>query len=218
MDPNNTKEVGQNDTVENVETHYDEKRAVDLSHKDKAAAFLQNQERLEVTPEENKRIVKRIDLRLLPILLAVYFLQQLDKSVLSYSSVFGLIEDAKLVGQEYSWLGSVIYIAQLVMQPVIAVLLVKFPIGKFLAVMVLCWGSVLCCMAAAKDFKGLLITRLFLGLFEASVGKSRVTPSTSSQENRISLTHYFQLQLSLPSPRCGGEEVNKQTEMPVGTP
>ena len=115
--------IGQNDNVENVETsHYDEKRAVDHSHKDKAAIFLQNQERLEVTPEENKRILKRIDLRLLPILLVVYFLQQLDKSVLSYSSVFGLIEDAKLVGQEYSWLGSVIYIAQLVMQPLIAVL------------------------------------------------------------------------------------------------
>lgn len=165
------KEVSQNDTVENVETnHYDEKRAIDLTHKDKAAIFLQNQERLEVTPAENKRILKRIDLRLLPILLVVYFLQQLDKSVLSYSSVFGLIEDAKLVGQEYSWLGSVIYIAQLVMQPVIAVLLVKFPIGKFLAVMVLGWGTVLCCMAAAHNFIGLLVTRLFLGMFEASVG------------------------------------------------
>lgn len=84
--------------------------------------------------------------------------------------MFGLIEDAKLVGQEYSWLGSVIYIAQLVMQPVIAVLLVKFPIGKFLAVMVLGWGTVLCCMAAAHNFIGLLVTRLFLGMFEASVG------------------------------------------------
>jgi MFS family permease len=75
------------------------------------------------------------------------------------------------VGQDYSWLGSIVYIAQLVAQPVIAYFLVKLPTGKFAASMVLCWGIVLSCMSVAKNFKGLLATRFFLGCFEASVGK-----------------------------------------------
>jgi len=141
------------------------------SGKDRAAELLGNStERIIVSEADNKRILRKIDLTILPIMLGVYFLQQLDKSTLSYASVFGLIKDAHLGGQDYSWLGSIVYIAQLVMQPVIAYFLVKLPTGKFAAVMVLCWGIVLSCMATAKNFKGLLATRFFLGCFEASVG------------------------------------------------
>ncbi|KAF4119231.1 MFS family permease [Geosmithia morbida] len=123
-----------------------------------------------VTPEENKRVLRLIDLRILPIILFVYCLQSLDKTTLSYASVFGLIQDTNLKGNEFSWLGSVVYVSQLVFQPLVAYLLVRFPIGKFSATMVLCWGSVLCCMAAAHNFGGLMATRLLLGMFEASVG------------------------------------------------
>lgn len=35
---------------------------------------------------------------------------------------------------------------------------------------VLMWGVVVASMAAAKDFKGLVTARFFLGLFEATVG------------------------------------------------
>ena len=42
---------------------------------------------------------------------------ELDKSALANSSVFGLSADANLVGQQYSWLGSILYLAQLVCQP-----------------------------------------------------------------------------------------------------
>jgi MFS family permease len=96
---------------------------------------------------------------------------RLDKSTLSYASVFGLVQDANLKGQDYSWLGSVVYIAQLVMQPVIAYFLVKLPTGKFAGVMVFCWGVVLSLMSIARNFKGLFAARFFLGCFEASVGK-----------------------------------------------
>ncbi|GME22857.1 Major facilitator superfamily [Neofusicoccum parvum] len=137
---------------------------------DKAAQFLQQANKtVVVTLEENARIVRRIDWAILPILLTVYALQSLDKTSLSYASVFGLIDDTNLVGDQYSWLGSIVYLAQLVMQPVVAVSLVKFPIGKFTAVMVFCWGATLCGMAAAKNFGGLMATRFLLGAFESSV-------------------------------------------------
>lgn len=119
---------------------------------------------------------------------AVYFLQSLDKTALSYAAVFGLIEDTNLVGDEYSWLGAIVYVAQLVWQPVVAVFLVKLPTGKFLATMVFCWlafdiryvlpsvhtnprhrGAVLCGMTATSDYGGLMATRFLLGSFEACV-------------------------------------------------
>lgn len=124
-----------------------------------------------LTPENNSKVLRKIDLRLLPILLVVYFLQQLDKSTISYASVFGIIEKANLHGQQYSWLGAVIYLAQLVFQPLVAYLLVKVPLGKFLAVICFLWGIPLACMTAASTFGELLACRVFLGVFEAGIGE-----------------------------------------------
>ncbi|CAN9318226.1 unnamed protein product [Alternaria alternata] len=160
--------------VENVETTesiHKPSNAANGKGKDKAAALLASNERIAVTSAENKRVLKKIDLVILPILLSVYFLQSLDKTTLSYASVFGLIEDANLDpnSQQYSWLGSIVYIAQLVAQPVVAVLLVKLRMGKFMGVMVFTWGVILCGMAGARDFAGLMATRFLLGAFEAAI-------------------------------------------------
>ncbi|KAH8657180.1 MFS transporter [Tricladium varicosporioides] len=165
--PSSSDPKGDIEAIEDVTT---KERIEDTSGKDKAAEFLQNaNQNVVLSAEDNARVLRKIDLTILPIMLAVYFLQQLDKSTLSYASVFGLVKDAHLGGQDYSWLGSIVYVAQLVMQPVIAFFLVKLPTGKFAAAMVLCWGIVLSCMSVAKNFKGLLATRFFLGCFEASV-------------------------------------------------
>lgn len=157
-----------------VETNESIHKPTQTTHgKDKAAELLAANERIVVTPEENKRVLRKIDLVILPILLSVYFLQSLDKTTLSYASVFGLIADAKLDpnSQQYSWLGSIVYIAQLVMQPLVAFFLVKFPTGKFTGIMVFTWGVTLCGMAGASNFAGLMATRFLLGAFEAAVGK-----------------------------------------------
>ncbi|GIJ92643.1 hypothetical protein Asppvi_001921 [Aspergillus pseudoviridinutans] len=141
--------------------------------KEKAAQFLAtvNEDRT-FTVEEEKAVLRRIDRRVLPLLLAAYFFQQLDKSSLSYVSIFGIVEDANLHGKQYSWLGSILYLAQLVMQPIAALLLVKLPTGKLIASAVFLWGSSLAIMAACTDFPSLLGLRFTLGAFEAMIGMS----------------------------------------------
>jgi hypothetical protein len=151
-------------------------RVVPTGRRDKAAELLDSvPARITLTAADNRRVLRKIDLVILPILLTVYFLQGLDKATLAYASVFGLIADTNLQGEEYSWLGSIVYVAQLVCQPLVAFLLVKLPIGKFTGVVVLGWGIVLCCMAIAHNFSGLLVTRFFLGAMEATVGEHRLT-------------------------------------------
>lgn len=130
--------------------------------------------RIVVTPEDEKRVLRRIDSVLLPIMLIVYFLQVADKTTLSYSSVFGLIEDIGLEGGQYSWLGSIVYLAQLIMQFPLAWLLVRLPIAKFTSVMVLLWGTALCLMAATHSFTSMMVARFCLGAFEATIGPSFV--------------------------------------------
>ncbi|KAJ8087519.1 hypothetical protein AAF712_006640 [Marasmius tenuissimus] len=132
-------------------------------------------EQREITEEEDKRVLRKVDWWLMPVVLLVYFLQQLDKSSLSYASVFGIVEETGLVGTQYSWLTSIVYLAQLVWQPISSYLLVRLPISKYLFVNVFMWGAVVACTAAAHEFKGLMATRFFLGLFEASVAPAFIT-------------------------------------------
>jgi MFS family permease len=107
-------------------------------------------------------------------MLTVYFLHALDKATLSYASIFGLIEDTKLEGDQFSWLGSIVYVAQLIFQLPVAWALVKLPVGKFTSLMALGWGITLTGMAGAKRFPHLLGARFLLGSFETSIGPSFV--------------------------------------------
>ncbi|KAL7620743.1 hypothetical protein AAE478_009741 [Parahypoxylon ruwenzoriense] len=142
------------------------------SHGDKAAQFIAEHGEVTFTYDDERKVLRRIDTRILPLILGAYFFQQLDKSSLSYVSIFGIIEDAKLKSLEYSWLGSILYIAQLIFQPLAAFLLVKLPTGKVIGTAVICWGACAAIMAACTNFGSLLALRFLLGTFEAMIAPS----------------------------------------------
>lgn len=60
---------------------------------------------VDYTPEEAKRVLWKIDCRVVPILFLIYLIQYLDKNSLNFASVYGLKTATKLEGQDYSWLG-----------------------------------------------------------------------------------------------------------------
>ncbi|KAH8836106.1 putative allantoate permease [Flagelloscypha sp. PMI_526] len=124
-------------------------------------------ERIVVTEEDSKRICRKIDIHLLTLLSWIYFLQILDKVIIGYAAVFGLKKDTGLHGDQYSSVGSIGYWAQMGAQPIGAYVLVKFPVRVIMPVIVFFWGCSLCGMAAAHNFTGLMVSRFFLGWFEA---------------------------------------------------
>ncbi|CAG8184013.1 unnamed protein product [Penicillium olsonii] len=161
--------------TDDIQVAHDENPEQDHSSaqatRSKAAEFLadNSSEQPSFTYEEEKAVLRRIDSRVLVLVLWAYFFQQLDKSTLSYVSIFGISEDANLVGLQYSWLGSILYLAQLVMQPLAALILVKLPTGKVLASAIFLWGSSLTIMTACTDFPSLLGLRFVLGSFESLI-------------------------------------------------
>ena len=63
---------------------------------------------IEADDEEVKRVLRKIDYRIIPVLFVTYMLQYLDKNSINFSSVYGLQKGTHLVGQDYSWLGMLI--------------------------------------------------------------------------------------------------------------
>ncbi|TPX12509.1 uncharacterized protein E0L32_000686 [Thyridium curvatum] len=98
----------------------------------------------------------------------VYFLQILDKSVLGYGAVWGLRKDTNLTGNQYSMVGSIAAIAQLVWLPFSSWIMVRVPHRILMPALVFGWGTSQACMAACHNYGGLIATRFLLGLFEAA--------------------------------------------------
>lgn len=104
----------------------------------------------EVSPAEAKRVLRKTDLRILPIILLTYGLQYLDKQGINFASVFGLLKGNHLKGQDYSWTSSIFYFGYLVAQYPAGYAMQRLPLGKFLASVTLGQSS-----SARKNFNSL---------------------------------------------------------------
>ncbi|KAA8910718.1 hypothetical protein TRICI_004065 [Trichomonascus ciferrii] len=150
--------------LKEADVHIDDVDVV--KHSDKALGLV-GKDRILLTEEDSKRIRRKTDKVILAILIWVYFLQILDKTVLGYGATFGMQTDTHLTGNQYSLVGSIAAIAQLAWQPFSSFILVKVPHRTLMPVLLLGWGIAQTCMAASHNFGSLLAARFFLGLFEA---------------------------------------------------
>ncbi|GAC75882.1 permease of the major facilitator superfamily [Moesziomyces antarcticus T-34] len=123
----------------------------------------------KISEAENRRLFWSINRRVLSIMLVTYFCQSLDKGTLNFASIMNIKEDANLKGQEYQWLGTILYMGILAGELPQNLLLQKLPVAKLLAVNVFCWGAVVACSAASHNFASLMVVRFLLGFFESTV-------------------------------------------------
>ena len=55
---------------------------------------------MEIHPDEDKRLRRLIDRRVLIVMIFTYFLQALDKGTMSFASIMGIVDDVNLIGQQ----------------------------------------------------------------------------------------------------------------------
>ncbi|TAQ84342.1 hypothetical protein B7494_g7343 [Chlorociboria aeruginascens] len=149
---------------------------------------------ITVDPAEITRVLRKIDLRIVPVLFVTYMLQYLDKNSINFSSVYGLQKGTHLVGQDYSWLGSIFYFGYLAFQFPSGYFLQRLPIGKFLSIATVAWGIVLITTPACVNFGGIAANRFILGALEATVNPGFVLIMSmwyTSAEQPLRLEIYY---------------------------
>ncbi|KAK0479698.1 major facilitator superfamily domain-containing protein [Armillaria novae-zelandiae] len=123
----------------------------------------------EITPSQNKSIRWKIDLIILPIFLITQTLQFLDKTALNYANLFGFQADLNLHGNQFNWLGSMVYFGYAIAQYPAQVLIGKYPAQRVLSCAVFIWGLCVLTMVWCTNFRTAMVNRFFLGMFEAFV-------------------------------------------------
>lgn len=76
--------------AEKAEIHELKLKHADRNDADEALKIFEEGEVITMTPEEEKKLLRKIDLHLMPLLCLVYGLNYLDKTTLSYASIMGL--------------------------------------------------------------------------------------------------------------------------------
>lgn len=79
-----------------------EKDHTDYGRVDKELAQYITDARITISPEKNDELRRKIDRRILAVMISTYFLQAIDKGTMSFASIMGIKTDTHLSGQDVS--------------------------------------------------------------------------------------------------------------------
>ncbi|KND87710.1 putative transporter [Tolypocladium ophioglossoides CBS 100239] len=114
-----------------------------------------------------KKLVRRIDLHLMPFLVIMYLLNFLDRSNLAQARQGGLEKDLGMSGTDFNLATSIFFVGYILMQLPSNMLITRVRPSLYLATSVLLWGIMSTCNATAYNFAQLVVTRFILGFVEA---------------------------------------------------
>ncbi|KAK4552275.1 hypothetical protein LTR86_010445 [Recurvomyces mirabilis] len=129
----------------------------------------------EWTEQEERALVRRLDLRVLLPCCIAYFLAYVDRGNLGNVKILGagthnsLEKSLHLKGTEFNWAVSITYFAVTIGLLPSNILMKKYGAKKFLPTIMILWGIVVLAIAAVKNAAGLLAARFMLGVPEAAV-------------------------------------------------
>ncbi|KAJ3741187.1 sugar transporter [Lentinula detonsa] len=150
--------------------HVEEKAEIDetrasLDEGDPDAIFGGLEARLAL----ERKLLWKIDLRILGVLVPIYILNYVDRNNAGAARLRGFESDLHLKGQEFATLLSILYVGYIIMQ-IPSNMFLNY-IGRpslYLPGCMAIWGMISCLTGITNNFVGALLTRFFLGFVEAA--------------------------------------------------
>ncbi|KAK6225635.1 hypothetical protein QIS74_01682 [Colletotrichum tabaci] len=178
------KNVHDASTAIHPETH-DELRTVKRANKDDIvpddATTLSDSELAReaaltaLTVEEEKKLIRKVDWRLIPLLAMLYLVKKLDESNVSQARIMNkgternILTQLDVTSDQYGMV-TVLYTVPYILAEIPSNLLLKrFKPSRWQSRIMLSWGIVTACTAAVHNLGGLYACRFLLGLTEAGM-------------------------------------------------
>lgn len=119
------------------------------------------------TPEEQKKIIRRVDRRLVTILGLLYMCSLMDRTNVGIAKIAGMSTDLNLVGERYNLIVLVFFIPYVLFQPLATVIIRKTGPRRFLTGITILWGVCMIGFGFVQRWDQMLGLRVILGVFEA---------------------------------------------------
>ncbi|KAI4246535.1 MAG: hypothetical protein L6R40_001898 [Gallowayella cf. fulva] len=123
----------------------------------------------QFSARQERRLLAKIDLRVIPVLSVLYLLAFLDRTNIANASIYGLQEELRLKNTQYNTALTIFFVPYIVFEIPSNVLLKKLKPHVWLSACMFLFGLVTICQGLVQNYSGLLATRFFLGLAESGM-------------------------------------------------
>ncbi|KAL4929149.1 putative MFS transporter [Aspergillus undulatus] len=118
--------------------------------------------------ERRKKMLWKIDVRLIPMLAVLYLISHLDRANIGNAKIEGLNTDLGLDGVKWNIVLSIFFIPYVLLEVPSNILLKSFARPSvYLGILITSWGIIMTFTGLVQNFAGLMVTRILLGVFEA---------------------------------------------------
>ncbi|KAG8772110.1 hypothetical protein FRC12_003246 [Ceratobasidium sp. 428] len=121
------------------------------------------------TDEEERKLIRKLDWRILPVVIVLYLANFSDRTNVGNAKVAGLEKDIGLVGYQYNIGLSIFYITYALSEVPSNLFLKRFGADKWIPMLVTAFGVVCFSTTFIKNFVGFMVVRALLGLCEGGM-------------------------------------------------
>lgn len=150
----------------------DTEKPTKISRDDLQVAHIEHfeSENVEQHNARTAKLLRKVDLHLLPFLIIMYLLNFLDRSNLAQARQGTLEKDLGMAGTDFNLATSIFFVAYLLMQLPSNMLITRVRPSLYLSGAMTLWGVVSTCNAATHTFGDLIAVRFLLGFVEVCNG------------------------------------------------
>ncbi|KAF2092870.1 MFS general substrate transporter [Rhizodiscina lignyota] len=120
-------------------------------------------------PVEAKRIIKKIDYRLMPVLVLLYTVTFLDRVNIGNARLWNMEKDLHMHGYEYNVAVLVFYVPLILFEIPSNMILNRVVPRYYISGLAMCWGLTITFSGFSKSAGGLIAARVLIGFFEAGM-------------------------------------------------
>ncbi|KAG5286916.1 MFS transporter [Histoplasma capsulatum G186AR] len=121
------------------------------------------------TLEEERRVVKKFDLRLTMFMALLYMLSFVDRSNIGNARIAGMEKALKLGSPQFEWILTSFYITYICFEWM-TLMYTVVPAHVYISICCFSWGLIAACQSLVSSFWALVLLRALLGIAEAAFG------------------------------------------------
>ncbi|RSH92491.1 hypothetical protein EHS25_008907 [Saitozyma podzolica] len=134
---------------------------------DEYEQYLELEQRMTGAP--HRKLMRKLDFRLLPSLSLLYLLASLDKANAGNAKLFGFLEDVGMTSNQFNLALTVLFFTYGLFEPICNVMLRRVGPKIWFPIAVTTWGLITTLTCVVKSYGGFIGIRLALGAAEATI-------------------------------------------------
>ncbi|OAQ89908.1 major facilitator superfamily transporter [Purpureocillium lilacinum] len=123
----------------------------------------------EFTGAKYNKLMRKLDLHLIPIIALLYLLAYLDRGNIGNARLAGLEKDLNMKGEQYNIALTIFFVSYIVFEVPANMALKYLSPRTWIPSITVSWGIVMTLMGIVHNYEGLLAARFFLGVPESGI-------------------------------------------------